>query len=243
QFADELGTRLARATAYQAFVVLGASAVALIVLFFEYGRAWGGWVGYGYYPATGFLPLWWVPLMVVSFISAQIALAAGALALLRAWRLRHELVICAADAAVINRRSAVALVCGAITMLVPVLTRAVIWPGGEVGDWPTIGLTIGAVSIVMQLAMLPAVLVTARLRPVRSGQAGDLTADLGTTGTRFRPWHAAVSLSAAILVVLVLVGVRSDDPLAGVARGVFDAGACMTGFVVLGRYLGLRTAG
>ena len=34
----------------------------------------------------------------------------------------------------------------------------------------------------------------------------------------------------------------TDDPYDGVARGIADAAACMAGFIVLGRYLGLRTA-
>ena len=47
QFADELGTRLARSTAYWAFGALVVAATLLVVMFFEGGRAWGGWVGYG----------------------------------------------------------------------------------------------------------------------------------------------------------------------------------------------------
>jgi hypothetical protein len=44
------------------------------------------------------------------------------------------------------------------------------------------------------------------------------------------------------VVVLSLQGVVVDDPYDGIARGLLDAAACMTGFIVLGRYLGLRTA-
>ena len=61
---------------------------------------------YGSHPASAYMPSWWIPLMVVWFISAQVALAAGWLALLRAWRLRHKPVITAADAAILNRRAA-----------------------------------------------------------------------------------------------------------------------------------------
>jgi hypothetical protein len=96
QFADELGTRLARGTAYRAFAALAVAAIVLIVMFFDGGRLWGGWVGYGYYPVSGYLPGWWVPMMLVCFISAQVALASGGLALLRAWRLRRVPVMTAA---------------------------------------------------------------------------------------------------------------------------------------------------
>jgi hypothetical protein len=44
------------------------------------------------------------------------------------------------------------------------------------------------------------------------------------------------------VVILGLQGVIANDPYDGVARGLLDAAACMTGFIVLGRYLGLRTA-
>jgi hypothetical protein len=126
QFADELGTRLARGTAYRAFAALAVAALVLVVMFFKGGRTWGGWVGYGHYPVSDYLHRWWwVPVMLVCFISAQVALASGGLALLRAWRLRRVPVMTAADAAILNRRVAVGLVCGAIAMTVLPLTRLV----------------------------------------------------------------------------------------------------------------------
>jgi hypothetical protein len=38
QFADELGTRLARGTAYRAFAALAVAAIVLVVMFFNGGR-------------------------------------------------------------------------------------------------------------------------------------------------------------------------------------------------------------
>jgi hypothetical protein len=52
----------------------------------------------------------------------------------------------------------------------------------------------------------------------------------------------ASGLSLAVLAVMLVLGIVMDDTAAGLARGVFDAGACMIGFIALGRYLGLRTA-
>ncbi len=269
QFADELGTRLARITAYRAFAVLALAGVVLLVMFFEGGRTWGAWVGYGSHPASGFIPGWWVPLMVVWFVTAQVALAAGSLALLRAWQLRHERVMTAGDAAVINRRAAVGLLAGAFTMLVlPVtdlmLARPLVvrMPGGAIEAqadrwhslfqttghvwWSDLAIIGGPLLIIAMLAMLPSVLAATRLRPSRAGAAGDLTADIGLSiSERFgaTPERIAVALSATIVLVMFVVGARSDDGLDGLLRGVLDAGVCMAGFVLLGSYLGLRSGG
>jgi hypothetical protein len=240
QFADELGTRLARSTAYRAFAVLAVAAIVLVVMFLKGGRTWGGWVGYGNYPVSSYFPWWWVPMMFVWFISAQIALAAGALALLRAWRLRHVAVMTAADAAVLNRRAAVGLVCGAIAMTVLPLTRVVVYVDAR---WNTIAVTVGPALIVLLLAMLPDVLRATRLRPTREGMAGDLTADLGTHGPHATPGRIAGVLCVVILLVMVAIGVRSGDVSAGILRGLLDATICLAGFVALGRYLGLRRQG
>jgi hypothetical protein len=269
QFADELGTRLARITAYRAFGVLAVAAITLLVMFFEGGRTWGGWVGYGSHPHSGFVPSWWVPLMVVWFVTAQVALASGSLALLRAWQLRRERVITAGDAAVLNRRVALGLAAGAFTMLLLpatdlMLARPLVYrlPGGAIEPqlnrwhsllqsyghpwWSYVAIIGGPLLIIAMLAMLPSVMAATRLRPSREGAAGDLTSDIGSEiSKRFAatPERIAVALSATILLVMLAVGARSDDALDGLLRGILDAGACMIGFAVLGRYLGLRDTG
>lgn len=269
QFADELGTRLARITAYRAFGVLAVAAITLLVMFFEGGRTWGGWVGYGSHPYSGFMPSWWVPLMVVWFVTAQVALASGSLALLRAWQLRRERVITAGDAAVINRRVALGLAAGAFTMLLLpatdlMLARPLIYrlPGGAIERqadrwhsllesyghpwWSYVAIIGGPLLIIAMLAMLPSVMAATRLRPSRTGVAGDLLSDVGPEiSKRFAatPERIAVALSATILLVMLAVGASSDDAVDGLLRGILDAGACMIGFVVLGRYLGLRDTG
>jgi hypothetical protein len=237
QFADQLGTRLARGTAYRAFAALAVAAVVLVVMFLYGGRTSGGWVGYGHYRVSGYLPWWWVPVMLVCFISAQVALASGGLALVRAWRLRRVPVMTAADAAILNRRAAVGLVCGAIALTVLPLTHFVVDFSTR---WNTVAVTVGPALIVLLLAMLPDVLRAARLRPTREGPAGDLTADLGTDDPRVTPLRIVIVLSVLILLVMVAIGVRSDDPYDGILRGLFDGAACLVGFVVLGQYLGLR---
>ena len=55
-------------------------------------------------------PTWTAPIMLIAALAAQVAFVAGTLALLRAWRLRHERVISRADAVMLARRSTVGLV-------------------------------------------------------------------------------------------------------------------------------------
>jgi hypothetical protein len=239
QFADELGTRLARGTAYRAFAALAVAAIVLAVMFFNGGRMWGGWVGYGHYPVSYYLRKlwWWVPMMLVCFICAQVALASGGLALLRAWRLRRVPVITAADAASLNRRAALGLVCGAITMTVLPLTHFVVVFSAR---WDTVAVTLGPALIVLLLALLPDVLRAARLRPTREGTASDLTADLGIDHPYATPGRVVVVFSVVIVLVMVAIGVHSDDLHDGIRRGLFDGAACLVGFALLGQYLGLR---
>jgi hypothetical protein len=265
QFADVLGTRVARSTAYWAFSVLAVAAIVLVVMFFEGGRTWGGWVGYGSHPWSAYIPSWWVPLMIVWFISAQLALAAGSLALLRAWRLRDEAVITAADAAILRRRVAVGLIAGAVTMLVLpatdlMLARPLTYhlPGGGIEGsadrwhslfavttapwWGYVAIIGGPLLILAMLSLLRMVLAAARMPPHHEGDAGDLTLDLGVQRTPLTPERIALAISGAIALIMVVIGIRSSDPLAGLVRGLLDAALCMIGFAILGRYLGLRTS-
>lgn len=264
QFADVLGTRLARSTAYWAFGVLAVAAIVLVVMFFEGGRTWGGWVGYGSHPWSGYIPSWWVPLMIVWFISAQLALAAGSLALLRAWRLRGEAVITAADAAILRRRVAVGLIAGAVTMLVLpatdlMLARPLTYhlPGGAIEAsadrwhslfavttapwWGYVAIIGGPLLILAMLSLLRMVLAAARMPPRHDGDPGDLTLDLGVQRTPLTPERIALTISGTIVVMMLIIGIRSSDPLAGLVRGLLDAALCMIGFAIFGAYLGLRT--
>ena len=236
QFRDELGTRLARQTAFWAFVVLTIAGALLVDAFFDGGRLWAGWIGYGPYP-DAVDPTWYMVTLGTCAVTAQVALASGTLAVLRAWRLRHQAVISSADARILNRRAAVGLLTGAITMLVIPLSQVRLL-GYSYAWWMHPG--IGIAAIVMLLLPLPSVLRAARLRPRNEDIAGDLTADLGTQGTGMTPLHVSLILSALIVVVVTLIGVGSSDPIDGLARGLADAAACMIGFTVLGTYLGLR---
>jgi hypothetical protein len=147
-------------------------------------------------------------------------------------------VMTAADAAILNRRAAVGLLCGAITMSVLPLTHFVagVWSA----RWDAVAIIGGPALIVLLLAMLPDVLRATRLRPTREGPAGDLRADLGIDDPRATPRRMVVVLSVVIVLVMVAIGARSDDLSDGILRGIFDGAACLVGFAVLGQYLGLR---
>jgi hypothetical protein len=240
QFADEIGTRLARRTAYTAFAALAVVAAFLVVMFLAGGRQ-HGWVGYGSYH-DGLAPRsWWGPLQVALTLTAEVALASGVLAALRAYQLRHEPAISAADAAIINRRTALALVAAAVTMVDLPLTAGgatnlgapvtgIWWPATQYG---------GYAAIVLLLSLLPAVLAAARLKPQRDGDRADLVGDLGLRDPRVTPLRVVLAFSAVIVVALTLIGAHSGDAHDGLIRGLLDAVACLGGFAVLGRFLGL----
>jgi hypothetical protein len=247
QFADELGTRLARVTAYRAFVALAVAAAVLVVMFLSGGRQ-NGWVGYGSFNGNEH-ERWYIPMLFVCAVAAQVALAAGSLAVIRAWRLRREAVISYVDALILNRRAAVALVSGAVAMMVMPLTfwgfrhpwlafDALTYPSAR---WFVANLTIGSAIVIGLLALLPSVLTATRLRPSHEGAAGDIRTDLGLDDARVAPWHLAVALSGAIVVVLTLIGAHSGDTRDGLVRGLLDGAVCLVGFAVLGGYLGVRT--
>lgn len=239
QFADELGTRLARAAAFRTFAALALVGIGLGIMFLAVGRMRGLTVQGGTHTPT---PSWAAPILLVAALAAQVALAAGGLALLRAWRLRRESTISRADATILARRSALGLLAGAVT--VAALPTAAVAFGHAAGStWAAFSWTLAGVGLVALAAALPPLLEMVRLRPDVDGRPGDLIDDLGSwardglTPTRF-----ALLLSAAIVVLASVAGVLTDDPYDGALRGITDAIACMTGFIVLGRYLGLRTS-
>jgi hypothetical protein len=241
QFADELGTRLARAAAFRAFAALAFAGISLTAMFLAAGR-WRGLSLYGTHRQVA-TPTWTMPIMLLTALAAQVAFVAGTLALLRAWRLRHERVIGCADATVLARRSAVGLTAGAVTMaMLPAIALA--FPHTAGNTWKVLAWVVAAAALIGLASVAPTVAGSARLRPASSGEPADLTTDLGSwLPAQFTPTRCALLLAAAIVAVLGLQGVVVDDPYDGIARGLLDGAACLAGFIVLGRYLGLRTSG
>ena len=163
-------------------------------------------------------------------------------------------MITAADATIIRRRAVVALIAGAVTMLVlpatdlmlarPITTRHWQLLSRVTGEkwWGDVAIIGGPLLILAMLLMLRMVLASARMTPQQEGDAGDLTLDLGVPRAGLlNPRRIALATSSVIVIVMVLIGIHSHDLLAGLIRGLADAALCMTSFAAFSAYLGLRT--
>jgi hypothetical protein len=235
QFADELGTVLARRAAFVAFTGLAVAAALFAVgfitaqnRFFVSSSAAS--------PPLGGLGAW------MAVLGAQVALVSGSLAALRAFRRRSDGVVSRSEASVLNRRAAVGVGAGVLTMAGFALS-AIALRGHVAGWWTTLALSLAGAGILVLLATAPVVLAAARLRPLGAGVAGDISDDVGPLmprSLRGRPWGFALAVAAAVAVVITAAGIVQSDPFDGALRGVADGLACLAGFAVLGRYLGLR---
>lgn len=237
QFADELGSWFARAAAFRAFLALAVTGAAVLGVFLAAGRmrSFTGVAQAGHATAS-----WTAPVLLVAAVAAQVALAAGALALLRAWHLRGSRVISAGDSRILLRRASVGMVAGAVTVLsllaaalsLPHVTNSALVPGVWIAT---------AASLLCLAAALPTVLAGARTRPVLDGPVRDLRADLGSLlPPSITPLRLALALTFGIAILLTVLGVLADDPYDGALRGLADGAACLVGYALLGGYLGLR---
>jgi hypothetical protein len=230
-FAAELGAQASRRAAVSAFAALGVAGAAYAASF--------GSLSLASPPSETIEPMLGAFAFATMIVAPQVSFVAGALALLRALRRRGERVIPTQELIVIRRRTGVALFFGLVTM------GALSLYGYEfrsalAGWWLTLTYvsTAGA-SFLLALAVLPA-LDAARVRPQIAGEAGDVFADVGRERFGHDPWRfARVVAVAAGLLVWLAAGVQGD-PFDGLIRGVFEGLACLGGFAVLGRYLGLR---
>jgi hypothetical protein len=230
QFADELGTSRVRRSAVAVFGAL-AVAGALFAVAFVVGQFRAP---YGSVALAG---------AIVILISAQVAFASGVLAGLRTLRLRRARSVSRAEATVIVRRTAVALLAGIVTMGAMTLVGAKLHPiGSSFRHWGTAVEIAAAVGAFALIAASPLVLSAATLLPGGAGEAGDIFEDVGPlipAGWRTRPWRFALVFAAAIGIAVALAGVVASDPYDGILRGIAEAVACLVGFAALGPYLGL----
>lgn len=228
QFADELGTSLARRAAFRAFLslaVAGGVVAAAILRVSAQG---------GVYDLRLGAPI--VVLLLACLLAGQIAFVSGCLGVLRAFWLRDQRVICTGEAAVLGRRAGVGLVTGALTLAaLPVISLAAHHVFSEAFAFVAAGIGLAAIAVAA-----PAVRDAARLRPVEPGDAGDLFSDLGPFAPRgVSAWRFAIVFAAGVALVIALAGVAANDPYDGIARGLANGLACLGCFAVLGRYLGL----
>ncbi len=237
QFADELGTRRARRAAFGAFAALAAAGTLFVAAVLTVAAA-GDFTQriHESAPALGLAGI------ALSAVAAQVALVAGALAWVRACRRRRTHVISRNEALVLVRRATVGLAAGLLTMAGLALT-AIGFKGHIAGWWGTLALCIAAAGALALVAAVPAVLIARSLQPGLEGGAGDLTDDLhGFLPFRLDAGGPGFAVAVVVLVALVisLAGVVQDDPFDGLLRGLADGAACAAGYLLLGRYLGIR---
>lgn len=228
-FAAELGTRASREAAVGAFAALGVAGAVFAVSFV--GLAYAGTAA----TESPFAAL--ASLLII--VAPQIAFVSGSLALLRVVRRRKEAVLSSAERRVVNRRTGVALFAGLATMAA-LFELAVEYRNDLASGWVSFTLIATPIAAaLLLLATLPA-LRAIRLHPKVAGAAGDVFDDLGLVRYRCEPWRFALSVAALVGITVWLAGIVGADPLDGLARGLVEALACLAGFGVLGRYLGLR---
>ncbi len=229
QFADELGTVRARRAGFASF---GALAIAGLLFGAAFLANVQGYSATHRHPPV--LAQLGLGLMV---LGAQVALVSGGLAAVRAMRLRGMLTVTRAEALILGRRAAVGLVAGVAAMTGLALVAA------EYSSSNTFAFIAAGVGAVGLVAATPAVATALRLKPLGDGGAGDLFDDLGglvPASLRARPWRFALVVALAIALAIAAVGIAQQDPYDGALRGIADGLACLAGFALLGRYLGLR---
>jgi hypothetical protein len=146
------------------------------------------------------------------------------------------------EAGVIVRRAAVGLAAGMITMAGLAVAAFGLTQGAPSG-WRTLAFASSGTGLLVLLGATPALLAAARLRPLVEGSVGDLRQDFGSLlppQMGRRPWMFALVVATAVAVAVAVAGVIQGDPFDGAARGLADGSACLAGFALLGRYLGLR---
>jgi hypothetical protein len=234
QFADELGTALARNAALVAFAALalvGSTVIARLATYLPLRN-------------TNFSDGDTAALMA-SMVTAQIAVVAGGLGLVRAVRLRSHPTIPAAEARILRRRAAVGLLAGIIaSVALPFHASSEQHP--TPGDW--MGYVAIALTVVVSTLAAWPVIAAGRVKPMANGSASDVFDDLGPLAglatalagrsvTRF-----AWVLAAALVFTIAAAGFAADDGFDGVLRGLAEGTAFIACYAVLGRYLGLRCA-
>lgn len=237
QFADELGTRRALRAALVSFAALAIAGALFAVAFLAFGST-------GVKLAQLHPHSWLVGDLaaLLAVVGPQLAFVAGLLAALRAFRHRHQVVIGRSETIVIARRATVGVAAGLAAMVGMGLIVAE-YGASLSGSSTVLAPVAAALGAAALLGASPALVSAMRLQPLADGAAGDLFDDLGPLAPpplRGRPWAFALAVAAAVAIAVALGGAVQSDPFDGVGRGLADGAACLAGFALLGRYLGLR---
>jgi hypothetical protein len=241
--AAELANARTRSAAYATFAALALAGVAFTSLLALVPAA-GGWpdIASGRVAAAG--PALGIGLLVLP----QIAFVSGCLALVRALGVRR-VTATAAELGLLRRRSAVALAAGGASLAV--LAADAVNSGAALAAWWA-WTTVIACAVLSAPLAAAATRVAASARPMASpgGRAGDVfddftslfaLASIRRLALPEHPWRFAALAAAAMGVAATAVGWHAEgDPVAGIVRGAFEAGAVLICFALLGRLLGLR---
>lgn len=230
-FAAELGAQASRRAAVSAFAALGAAGAVYTTSFAS--------LSFASPPSEMLDPALGAVAFAAVIVAPQVSFVAGVLALLRALRRRSARVIPTRELMVIRRRTGVALFFGLVTMGALAL-YAYEFRFALAGWWLTLTYAgAGGASVLLALAAQPTLAAT-RLRPQVAGEAGDVFSDIPLARLGDDPWRFARLVAVAAGSLVWLAGLVQGDPIDGFIRGVFEGLACLGGFVVFGRYLGLR---
>ena len=253
-FADDLGTRGALRSPLWAFAALGVAGLFYTAMFV----AWSGFGaanpdGAAQSASGAFQTLAagrasWLGLLAASLLvlAPQVAFVTGALALVRALRLRGRRSVPAAEVRALRRRTTIAVGFGLVSMGAIALFAQQLgaqlpsWPAGVLG-WGVVGATASAGLLVACAAVG---LRTATVRVAVAGAAGDIFDDVGPivpAPLRGHPWVFAATVACGAALAVWLAGVAASDPIDGALRGLAEGAACIAGFAVLGRFLSLRS--
>jgi hypothetical protein len=217
QFADELASDAARRTALLTFSALGITAIAVV----------GAQASLPTIPdIAGGRSLLLAGLATLAMIiGAQIAFAAGCLAVLRGLRLGGP-----QEVTVVRRRIVVALGAGALTAAGSALYAVNFW--AAVPAWWAALAVAGAGTAAVPLGTAAFTYARAgSLKVSRRVPARGLSADLGPLA---RPWPIG---AGAALAMLVGTSVVEGSLIAGLIRAAFEAALYATCFVAFRRFL------
>lgn len=253
-FADDLGTRGALRAPLWAFAALAVAGVfygAMFVVWSGFGAAHiqgAARSASGAFQTVAAGRTSWLGLLAAAalVLAPQVAFVSGALALVRALRLRGRRSVPAAEVRTLRRRTTTAVGFGLVSMGAIALFAQ--QPGPQLPGWSAGVLGGGVVGAVVSAGLLITSgvigLRTANVRVAVAGAAGDVFDDLGPAvpaPLRGRPWAFAAAVSCGVGLVVWLAGVAASDPIDGALRGLAEGAACLIGFALLGRYLSLRS--
>jgi hypothetical protein len=178
-------------------------------------------------------------------VASQVALVAGCLAALRALRRRRTVSLPAAELALLQRRTWIALIAGLATALG--LELYVLDFSSVLAAW-WLALVGGgaAVAVLALFAAMRALAHAGEIVSEAEGPSGDIFDDLPIPGARWvqrRRWRlGALAALGVTAVMTALVWHAERSLIEGLERGVVEGIAAAAGFALLGRAIGAAPA-